>query len=84
VAYVGGVRIVGFGFLGDTTKQRLFSLSHELEPYDGFTTALLHTGVYDGEVPVGGIVQEDLRVFDGLVDYFALGHRHARRNTATP
>lgn len=78
VAYVGGVRIVGFGFLGDTTKQRLFSLSHELEPYDGFTTALLHTGVYDGEVPVGGIVQEDLRVFDGLVDYFALGHRHAR------
>ncbi len=84
MAYVGGVRIVGFGFLGDTTKQRLFSLSHELEPYDGFTTALLHTGVYDGEVPVGGIVQEDLRVFDGLVDYFALGHRHARRNTATP
>jgi DNA repair exonuclease SbcCD nuclease subunit len=78
VAYAGGVRILGFGFLGDTTKQRLLSLSRELEPYDGFTIALLHTGVYDGEVPVGGIVSGDLRVFNGLVDYFALGHRHAR------
>lgn len=78
VAYVGGVRLTGFGFLGDMTKERLLSLSCELEPFDGFTAALLHTGVYDGEVPVGGIVQEDLRVLDGIVDYFALGHRHAR------
>ena len=78
MAYVGGVRIAGFGFLSDTTKERLLSLSCELEPFGGFTAALLHTGVYDGEVPVGGIVQEDLRVFNGLVDYFALGHRHAR------
>lgn len=78
VAYVGGVRMIGLGFLGDTTKERLLSLSRELEPFDGFTAALLHTGVYDGEVPAGGIVQEDLRGFDGLVDYFALGHRHAR------
>ncbi len=78
IAYAGGIRMIGFGFLGDTTKERLCLLSRELEPFDGVTIALLHTGVYDGEVPVGGIVQEDLKVFDGLVDYFALGHRHSR------
>lgn len=78
VAFVGGVQIVGLGFLGDTTKARLLSLSREMEPFDGITIAMLHTGVYDGTVPVGGIVQEDLRAFNGLVDYFALGHRHAQ------
>jgi len=39
------VRIVGFGFLGSTAKNRLASLCEELEPYEGYTVGLLHAGV---------------------------------------
>ena len=78
VAIADGVRIVGLGYLGDQTRERLVSVSKQLVPYEGFTTVMLHTGVYIGFLPVGGITRQDLRPFDGLVEYFALGHRHAR------
>lgn len=77
-AITDGVRIVGLGYLGDQTRERLASVSSQLAPYDGFTVVMLHTGVYAGSLPAGGITRLDLQPFDGLVEYFALGHRHAR------
>lgn len=78
LAVADGVRIVGLGYLGDRTRERLVSASKQLAPYDGFTAVMLHTGIYAGSLPVGGITRQDLQPFDGLVEYFALGHRHAR------
>jgi DNA repair exonuclease SbcCD nuclease subunit len=78
VTIAEGVRIVGLGYLGDRTRERLAAILGQLAPNERFTVVMLHTGVYAGSMPVGGITRQDLQPFDGLVEYFALGHRHAR------
>ncbi len=76
---VGGVRFVGFGYLGSATRSRLAALSNELAPFDGFTVGLLHTGVDNLRgLDLGAITSADLEPFRGLVDYFAMGHIHSR------
>ena len=76
---VHGVRFVGFGYLGGSTRARLSHLSQQLPPFDGFTVGLLHTGVDNLRgLDLGAVTSEDLTPYRGLVDYFALGHVHTR------
>ncbi len=83
IATVAGVRIAGFGFMGGATRARLKALTDLLAPYEGFTVGMLHSGVYPGgALPQGGIRPADIAACAGKVDYFALGHRHAREEHA--
>ncbi len=51
IAYAGGVRIIGFGFLGDATMEKALLASRELEPFDGVTIALLPPGYTTARCP---------------------------------
>lgn len=76
---LGGVKIVGLGFLGEETRARLRLAVDALTPFDGATVCMLHTGVYEeGRVPQGGIVQADVDRCAEKIQYLALGHRHGR------
>jgi len=75
-----GVRFVGLGYLGATTKQRLGELKGLLEPVDDFSVVLVHAGVDKllGQ-DLAGVRGEVFEELAGLVDYFALGHIHSRQ-----
>lgn len=76
----GGVRLLGMGYLGMSTRRRLAALLRALPAHDGGTICMLHSGVYSEErrLPLGGVRPMDMMEFAGLVDYMALGHRHGR------
>lgn len=75
-----GVRFVGLGYLGATTKQRLGELNELLEQTQEFTIVLLHAGVDKllGQ-DLAGVKKEVFEGFAHKVDYFALGHIHSRQ-----
>jgi len=73
-----GVRIAGFGYLGENTRERLAALLALLPPWPGATVCMLHTGVYEKAPPRGGLLASDMEWFEGKAVYVALGHRHAR------
>ncbi|ADG81872.1 metallophosphoesterase family protein [Thermincola potens] len=81
-----GMRIIGLGYLGATTAQRLEEIASELTFWAGdkgekpFTVLLLHAAVDRllGQ-DLGGVKKEILDSYRGQVDYIALGHIHARQ-----
>ncbi len=75
-----GVRIIGLGYLGATTAQRLTELAEHLPVADMPTIMLLHAAVDKllGQ-DLGGIKKEVLDVYRDKVDYLALGHIHGRQ-----
>lgn len=75
-----GVRFVGLGYLGATTRQRLEEIAAGFAPAEGFTVVLLHAAVDKllGQ-DLAGVKREVLEKFIGKVDYFALGHLHSRQ-----
>lgn len=77
---VPGIRFIGLGYLGATTKQRLGELDKILEPSEDFTIVLLHAGVDKllGQ-DLAGVKGEVFSGFQDRVDYFALGHIHSRQ-----
>ncbi|HWR24112.1 MAG TPA: metallophosphoesterase [Feifaniaceae bacterium] len=79
VAECHKIRIVGLGFLGDQTAQRLRAFVDALPDYKGATVCLLHTGVYEeGRVPPGGVTEQEIAYCAKKIQYIALGHRHGR------
>ncbi len=75
-----GVRFVGAGYLGGSTKQRLDTLCGQLEAFDGCTVMLLHAAVNSlMDRDMAGIPLSTLEQFGEKVDYFAMGHIHNRR-----
>jgi len=75
-----GVRLVGLGYLGATTVQRLTELAEMLNPVEIPTVMLLHAAVDKllGQ-DLGGIKKEVLDAYRDKVDYLALGHIHGRQ-----
>jgi len=72
-------RIIGLGYLGATTEQRLAEAASQLEIADKFTILLLHAAVNKFLVQdLGGVKKETLEQFRDMVDYLALGHIHTR------
>lgn len=73
------VRIVGLGYLGATTEQRLAEAAEHLPPSDKFTIMVLHAAVNKllGQ-DLGGVKTEVLDAYRDKVDYLALGHIHSR------
>lgn len=74
------VRLVGLGYLGATTAQRLSELAELLPPAEMPTVMLLHAAVDKllGQ-DLGGIKKEVLDAYRDRVDYLALGHIHGRQ-----
>lgn len=74
------VRLVGLGYLGATTAQRLTELAALLPPVEAPTVMLLHAAVDKllGQ-DLGGIKKEVLDAYRDKVDYLALGHIHGRQ-----
>lgn len=74
------VRLVGLGYLGATTAQRLAELAEMLPPAELPTVMLLHAAVDKllGQ-DLGGIRKEVLDAYRDKVDYLALGHIHGRQ-----
>lgn len=78
------VRLVGLGYLGATTAQRLTELAELLPPAEIPTVMLLHAAVDKllGQ-DLGGIKKEVLDAYRDKVDYLALGHIHGRQEIDT-
>jgi len=77
-----GIKIYGLGYLGATTKQRLEEIAEWLEPSEDFTVVLLHAAVDKlmGQ-DMAGVNSKVFEKFNGVVDYFALGHIHSRQES---
>lgn len=76
---LGGVRFVGFGFLGASTRARLAMMEGELPSFEGFTVGMLHSGVDNLRgLDLGAVTGGDLMPWRDRVDLFALGHVHVR------
>lgn len=76
---LAGIRIIGLGYLGATTEQRLLEIAEQLTPSNNFTLLLLHAAVNKFLAQdLGGVKKEVLTQFHDKVDYLALGHIHAR------
>ena len=73
-----GVRIAGLGFLGNQTASKLRMFVDALPEDHAATVCMLHTGVYAGQVPIGGITVQDISYCAKKIQYIALGHRHGR------
>lgn len=75
-------RMVGFGYLGGSTKQRLEELAPQIDFSDKPTIVLLHAAIDKlmGQ-DMAGVAREVLEPYLGKVDYFAMGHVHARAQT---
>ena len=73
-----GIRIVGLGFLGNQTVSKLMGFVDALPDDHAATVCMLHTGVYAGQVPIGGITAQDISYCTEKIQYIALGHRHGR------
>jgi len=75
-----GLRIIGLGYLGATTRQRLEEVSEDIRPSDSFTIMLLHAAVDKlmGQ-DMAGVSSKVLEKLEGTVDYLALGHIHSRQ-----
>ncbi len=74
-----GVRVIGLGYLGATTEQRLLEAAEQIAPYDGYTILVLHAAVNKLLAQdLGGVRKDVLEKFKGKVDYIALGHIHSR------
>jgi len=73
------LRIIGLGYLGATTKQRLEEAAELIELSDKFTVALLHVAVDKllGQ-DLAGVGKNCFLPFSDKIDYFALGHIHSR------
>jgi DNA repair exonuclease SbcCD nuclease subunit len=80
ILHVPGVRFIGLGYLGATTKQRLEELNKVLASTQDYTIVLLHAGVDKllGQ-DLAGVKGEVFEGFADKVDYFALGHIHSRQ-----
>ncbi|NTV90381.1 MAG: exonuclease SbcCD subunit D [Clostridiales bacterium] len=79
-----GIRLIGLGYLGATTAQRLGEASLQLAEYGSgaapFTVLLLHAAVDKlmGQ-DMAGVGKDVFAQFEGIVDYIALGHIHSRQ-----
>lgn len=75
-----GIRLIGLGYLGATTAQRLAELADRLPPAGTPTVMVLHAAVDKllGQ-DLGGIKREVLDAYRDKVDYLALGHVHGRQ-----
>jgi len=79
VTLVGGIRLIGLGYLGVTTEQRLLEIGEQIEPSHNFTVLVLHAAVNKFlEKDLGGIRKEALDPLREKIDYLALGHIHTR------
>ncbi|WP_227762208.1 metallophosphoesterase family protein [Zhaonella formicivorans] len=75
-----GLRIIGLGYLGATTRQRLEEIAEKIKASENFTIVMLHAAVDKllGQ-DLAGVKGEVFEKFRGKVDYFALGHIHSRQ-----
>jgi DNA repair exonuclease SbcCD nuclease subunit len=83
-----GLRIVGLGYLGATTAQRLNEAAEQLEEANRqleegdnpLTIMMLHAAVDKlmGQ-DMAGVAKDCFEVFSQKVDYIALGHIHSRQ-----
>jgi exonuclease SbcD len=79
ITFEAGVRIIGLGYLGSTTEQKIEVVYEQLEPSEEFTIMLLHAAVNRFLAQdLGGVKREVLEKFRSKVDYLALGHIHFR------
>lgn len=77
-----GVRIIGLGYLGAATRQRLEEAAAQIRREEAFTIVLLHAAVDKllGQ-DLAGVKRDVFDNFAGAVDYFALGHIHSRQES---
>lgn len=77
-----GVRIIGLGYLGASTKERLSQIAQALPPAQQPAILLLHAAVDKllGQ-DLAGVGRSAFDAFAGKVDYVALGHIHSRQET---
>ena len=82
IAFCKGVRLIGLGYLGATTAQRLEAISGLIEPWQGPTIILLHAAVDKlmGQ-DMAGVHHKIFEAYREKADYFALGHIHSRQET---
>lgn len=79
ITQVNDIRIIGLGYLGATTEQRLLEIADLIKPSEQFTIMLLHAAVNKLlNQDLGGVKKDILNKFQNSVDYLALGHIHAR------
>ncbi len=80
-----GLRIIGLGYLGATTAQRLQETAEQLIQFDfdeerPLTVLMLHAAVDKlmGQ-DMAGVGRDCFKAFAGKADYIALGHIHSRQ-----
>lgn len=80
VIETGDIRIIGLGYLGATTRQRLDEAAAIIGESERFTVVMLHAAVDKllGQ-DMAGVGKDSFLAFKGKVDYFALGHIHSRQ-----
>jgi exonuclease SbcD len=82
IAECGAIRIIGLGYLGASTKERLSQISAALPEADKPTVLLLHAAVDKllGQ-DLAGVGRSTFDAFIGKAHYIALGHIHSRQET---
>lgn len=73
--------IVGLGYLGATTWQRLEEILPQFDFKDNFRILMLHAAVDKLlGMDMAGVRRELMDAFKGKVDYIALGHIHSKQH----
>ena len=78
IARVGGMALVGLGFLGNRAEEALAQVAEQL-PTDVPTVLLVHAAVQEAiALPMGSVRGETLAALSPRPAYVALGHGHYR------